>query len=492
MPTTRLRKLRAPANALRLAAATTLAIAAASPQARAIDPFFPTFGNNGYDVRHYAVTLDVDGGTHRLSGRAVLTVKAEAELAKFALDLSGLEVTAVRVNGVPATYDRAPGKLRVKPVKPVGKGSVFSVDVAYRGVPKTIDDPTVYPPPPYPQLGWTNWNKTSYVVSEPVGAGTWYPVNDEPTDKATYKVTVTVNKPYKAVSNGVLKNIVDLGAKRRFVWEQAQPMASYLALLDIDRYQLDQRQASNGVTIRTYRTADTPRDTLQALYRTPAMMAYFEKLVGPYPFDSYGAVTVGDPALYYALETQTMSTFPKDGIDEATVAHELAHQWFGDAVTVAQWRDLWLAEGFATYLEFLWDYRGDRGALDEAFNRLYAYAVQNKIGPTVVSVPQDIFADNTYYRGALTLQALRLDVGDKAFFATLKSFYLTYRYGNATSADFIKTAVKVSGKPRVRDLLQHWLYDETVPALPGAASATALQAGAAEAPPKSGAAVRRH
>ena len=174
------------------------------------------------------------------------------------------------------------------------------------------------------------------------------------------------------------------------------------------------------------------------------------------------------------------------------MAHELAHQWFGDAVTVAQWRDLWLAEGFATYLEFLWDYRGDRGALDEAFNRLYAYAVQNKIGPTVVSVPQDIFADNTYYRGALTLQALRLDVGDKAFFATLKSFYLTYRYGNATSADFIKTAVKVSGKPRVRDLLQHWLYDETVPALPGAASATALQASAAEAPPKSGAAVRRH
>ena len=100
-------------------------------------PSSPRFGNDGYDVRHYAVTLDVDGGTHRLSGRAVLTVKAEAELAKFALDLSGLEVTAVRVNGVPATYDRAPGKLRVKPVKPFGKGSVFSVDVAYRGAPGT-------------------------------------------------------------------------------------------------------------------------------------------------------------------------------------------------------------------------------------------------------------------------------------------------------------------------------------------------------------------
>ncbi len=477
------------ARAWRLAAATVLALGASGPPALAIDPFFPTFGNNGYDVRHYDLTFDVDGATHRVNAKAVLTIKAETALQRFTLDLSGLDVTSVKVNDVAAKFDRPPGKLRITPARPIAKGAVFGVAIAYRGVPKTIDDPTVYPPPPYPQLGWTNWQKVSYVVSEPVGAGTWYPVNDEPTDKASYKVTVTVDKPYKAVSNGALRAVVDLGGKRRFVWEQRQPMASYLAIVDVDRFELDQRQASNGIVIRTYRTADTPRDSLQALYRTPAMMAYFEKFVGSYPFDAYGAVLVGDPDLYYALETQAMSTFQKDYVDEATVAHELAHQWFGDAVTVAEWRDLWLAEGFATYLEFMWEYRASRAALDDAFNRLYAYVVRNKVGPAVVSVPQDIFADNTYYRGSLTLQALRLEVGDKAFFATLKSFYLKYRYGNATSADFIDVAVKVSGEPSVRSLLHAWLYDEEVPALPGATATAMAEAGA---PPRLGIGVRRH
>lgn len=486
-----MRRLLDRTRALRLTAATLLALAAASPQAHAIDPFFPTFGNDGYDVKHYAVTLDVDGRTHRLAGTAVLTIKAEALLKSFTLDLSGLEVTGVRVDGVAAKFERTPGKLAVQPATPIGKGRQFTLAVAYNGVPATIDDPTVYPPPPYPQLGWTNWQKVSYVVSEPVGAGTWYPVNDEPTDKATYRLTVTVDKPFKAVANGALKGITDLGAKRRYVWEQAQPMASYLAILDIDRFQLDQRRASNGVLIRTYRTAGTPRESLLALYRTPAMMDYFEQFVGPYPFDAYGAVTVGDPDLYYALETQAMSTFPKDYVDEATVAHELAHQWFGDAVTVAEWRDLWLAEGFATYLEYMWEYRGDRAALDAAFGRMYAYIVRNKVGPAVVSVPQDIFADNTYYRGSLTLQALRLDVGDKAFFATLKAFYKTYRNGNATSADFIDTAVKVTGKPGVRPLLHAWLYDEAIPALPGAPTLSAVASAALE-PPALGIGVRRH
>jgi HAD superfamily hydrolase (TIGR01509 family) len=306
-----------------------------------------------------------------------------------------------------------------------------------------------------------------------VGAGTWYPVNDEPTDKASYRIAVTVDKPYTAVANGVPVSVTDLGARRRFLWEQAQPMASYLAITDIDEYLLDQRQAANGVVIRTYYTADTPAASLEALRQTPAMMAYFEELVGRYPFDGYGAVIVRDPELFYALETQAMSTFQKDNIDEATVVHELAHQWFGDAVTVAEWRDLWLAEGFATYAEFQWEHRADRPGLEAAMRDLYAYVAENQVGPAVVSRPQDLFADNTYYRGALALHALRLDVGDGDFLKTVRAFYRTYRDKNATSADFIATAVRATGKPSVRRLLRAWLYDEPVPPLPGAEAAVA-------------------
>jgi aminopeptidase N len=99
-----------------------------------------------------------------------------------------------------------------------------------------------------------------------------------------------------------------------------------------------------------------------AFRQTPEMLELFERFAGPYPFRSYGSVVIGDPELYYALETQAMSTFPDRVVSETTVAHELAHQWFGNSVTIAQWRDLWLAEGFATYFEYLWEFRGDRPA----------------------------------------------------------------------------------------------------------------------------------
>lgn len=481
---------RTAAHASRLTAAALLGLIVGADRAQAIDPFFPTFGNNGYDVKHYAVNLDVDARRHRLSGRAVLTVRATKELASFTLDLSGLEVTGVRIDGATARFGREVGKLRVRPAAPIAKGRKFTVVIAYRGAPATIPDPTVDDPSSIPGLGWSNYLTNSYVVSEPVGAGTWFPVNDEPTDKATYRVVVTVDKPFTAVSNGALRSVTDLGSRRRFVWDQAQPMASYLAIVDIGRFQHEQQVSASGIKIRTFKTDTTPPETLQALRKTPAMINYFEGLFGPYPFDAYGAVLVSDPNLYYALETQAMSTFQQDYVDEATVAHELAHQWFGDAVTVAQWRDLWLAEGFATYLELLWQYRGDRPGLESAFANLYTYVAGAKVGPAVVSRPQDLFADNTYYRGALTLHALRLHVGDRDFFRTLRAYYRTYRDKNATSADFIDVAARQSGRGGVRRLLHAWLYDQAVPPMPGAA-VQARQAGAAT-PPALGVGVRRH
>ena len=460
-------------------------------RAQAIDAFFPTFGNNGYDVQHYAVNLDVDGSRHRIDGRAVLTVRATSPLSGFTLDLSGLEVTGVRVDGVAARFSREPGKLRVRPAVAIAKGTKFTVAIAYRGIPATIPDPTVDDPASIPGLGWSTWRQTSYVVSEPVGAGTWYPVNDEPTDKATYRVTISVEKPYLAVGNGVLSSVTDLGERRRFVWEQAQPMASYLAIVDIDWYRQERQLAANGVTIRTFKTASTPPESLRALRKTAAMMDYFVGLLGPYPFDAYGSVMVRDPNLFYALETQAMSTFQQDYVDEATVAHELAHQWFGNSVTVAEWRDLWLAEGFATYLELMWQYRADRPGLEAEFADLYAYVVENEVGPAVVSRPQDLFADNTYYRGALTLHALRLHVGDRDFFRTLRAFYRTYRDKNATSADFIDVADGQTDRGGVRRLLRAWLYDQAVPALPGVSAVAETQRSGTAVPPKLGIGVRR-
>ena len=202
---------------------------------------------------------------------------------------------------------------------------------------------------------------------------------------------------------------------------------------------------------------------------------------------------VDDPELYYALETQAMSTFQSTEVDELTVMHELAHQWFGNSITVAEWRDLWLAEGFATYFEFLWEFRGDQAGFDRAMVGLHAFVVREGIGPAVVSRPQDLFALNTYYRGALTLQALRLTVGDRAFERILRSWYRTYRHGNATSGDFIELAAGIGGKA-VRPLLRAWLYETPVPPLPGSSALLSAQVArtTVPAPPRLGIGVRRH
>jgi aminopeptidase N len=317
-------------------------------------------------------------------------------------------------------------------------------------------------------------------------------VNDQPTDKASYRFTLLVDKPYTAVANGVPVSVTDLGERRRFVWEQRQPMASYLAITDVDEYRLVRQTSRSGVPIRNYVTAATPPENVALLRQQAAMMSFIEDLIGPYPFDGYGSVMVDDPDLFYALETQAMSTFQSSSFDDLTVIHELAHQWFGNAVTVAQWRDLWLAEGFATYFEFLWEFRGDQAGFDAAMAGLHAFVVQEGVGPAVVSRPQDLFALNTYYRGALTLEALRLTVGDRKFRQILRSWYRTYRNKNATSQDFIGLAAGIGGQ-EVRPLLRAWLYGQRVPPLPGTATAlTARATGTPVEPPKLGIGVRRH
>ena len=448
-----------------LAGLPMLAALLGSEHANAIDPFFPEFGNEGYDVRDYNLTLDVGPAANRLTGFAAISVVATARLSRVVFDLAGLNVRSVRVNGAVAGFDHDGAKLRIRLPAPIAAGGAFDIAVSYAGSPEPVEDPTA-PGLDILGLGWIGFDRNTYVVSEPVGAANWFPVNDVPTDKATYRFSVTVPKPYTAVASGILVSTTDLGQDRRFVWRQQQPMASYLAIVDVARYRTQITRARNNLPLRFYTTPATPPETLASFSRTADMLAYFERFAGPYPFNSYGSVIVDDPELYYALETQAMSTFPSAyRIGESTVAHELAHQWFGNAVTVERWADLWLAEGFATYFEYIWEFRSDRAGLDAAFRELYDCTLADGVGPAVVSQPEDIFSASTYDRGALTLQALRLRVGDAVFFRTLKAFYQTYRYRNAGSQDFIDVAVRQSGQPAVRTMLNAWLYEAPLPPL---------------------------
>lgn len=456
-----------------LAASTVLALLAPAA-AYAIDPFFPTFGNDGYDVSLYDIDLDATVNPNRIEGTALIVLETETDLAELAFDLEALNVASVTINGNPVTFTHPEGKLVLFPSKTIPAGRTLRVKVTYAGKPIPLDDPTLEEPDPCCELGWINYKKQSaYALSEPVGTSNWFPVNDEPTDKASYRIRLTVPKPLTAVANGNLTKVEDLGTAQRFTWSQVQPMASYLATANINTFTMTTQQTADGKPLRYFTTAKSKPADITVLQKTPEMISFFESLVGPYPFDAYGSVLVDDPKLYYALETQAMSTFPQGAIREDIVAHELAHQWFGNSVTVAQWADLWLAEGFATYFEILWPNHDDPAGFTADMQGLYAYVVEEGVGPAVVSRPQDIFADNTYYRGALTLYALQLEVGDKMFRKIIRAYYDTYAGGNATSAGFIAVAESVSKDPDVGPLLNAWLYEEPVPPLPGASVASA-------------------
>ena len=355
----------------------------ASPAA-AIDPFFPAFGNNGIDVIHYDLDLEVAPGPGTVDGTAKLLILAQKRLEAISLDLAGLDVSRVTVNAMPADFEQADDKLIVLPREPIRRGSLFKLSVAYAGRPEPIPDPTA--PGSDLGLGWFTYGDASYVVSEPVGASTFYPANDEPTDKATFSIAVTVPADYTATANGVLRSVWTTGSEKRFRWDMRQPMTTWLATVHVNQFRLQLTRTADGTPIRVYYTDATPRADVEGYALAGEILTWMEELVGPYPFGSYGSVVVDDPLLYYALETQAMSTFPLGAADEAIVAHEVAHQWFGNSASIARWEDLWIAEGAATYFEVLWPNRDDPAAFDAEMLAIYDYVAANGIGPAVVEL----------------------------------------------------------------------------------------------------------
>ena len=197
------------------------------------------------------------------------------------------------------------------------------------------------------------------------------------------------------------------------------------------------------------------------------MVDFYSDTFGPYPFDVYGTLVI-DTDVGTALEAQTLSIFGRDMLDEATVAHELAHQWFGNSISVADWGDIWLNEGFATYAEGLWiEHTEGAAALAEWAQEIYREVADagDELTPPGNPAATDLFNAGVYYRGALVLHALRLQIGDEAFFDLLRTYYDRFQGGNARTSDFISVAEEISGQD-LQDFFDGWLYADQLPPIP--------------------------
>ncbi len=422
-------------------------VAAASPGATgAGDPYFPLQGNGGYDVGHYGLNLRWDPATDRLDGVATIQAFATQSLSAFDLDLRrDLVVTSVSVNGERAAFTQPAllqQELVVRPRHSLAKGDTFTAVVTYGGIPPVITDPDGS------IEGWVPTADGAFVVGEPQGSPAWYPCNDTPTDKAAFDVTITVPAGYTAVSNGEMRaRPATRYGWTTFSWRQRQPMATYLATASVSHFVVTTGRTPGGIPWTTAVEPALTADSAPALAKLPAMVDYFTSVFGPYPFGSAGAIVMDAPAIGYALETQTKPIFP-GAPDELTLAHELAHQWFGDSVTLRRWSDIWVNEGFAEWSSWMWSEASGGDSAQAFFDYYNSFDNTNDwLWRPVPADPGDaanIFNSAVYERGAMTLQALRVKVGDETFFRILRGWATQLRYGNASVEDFTSFAARVS------------------------------------------------
>jgi len=422
------------------------------------DPYFPLSGNGGFHVRHYDLTLRYDTSSRHLDGRAVLDARATQHLSRFDLDLKGLKVTGVTVDGTPAAFRRDGQELVVTPRHTLPAGRGFRVTVTYDGTPKPVTDPDGSAD------GWIPTDDGAFVAGEPQGAMTWFPANGHPKDKSSYDITVTVPQGRTAVSNGMLLGQRTEQGRTTFHWRETRPMAAYLATVTVGTFKVEQYTTRDG--IRVYDAVD-PREASAAapvLRKLPSVLAWESKLFGPYPFRSAGAIVDHAPAVGYALETQTRPLYDS-APDIGTLVHESAHQWFGDSVSLTAWKDIWLNEGFATYAEWLYTEQHGGDTAQKTFDALYARPASTHLWAFPPGDPgsgKNIFDTPVYARGAMTLHELRKAVGDRDFFRILRAWSAAHRDGHGTTAQFTQLAERISGK-RLDGLFHTWLFTKGKP-----------------------------
>lgn len=426
------------------------------------DSYYPQLGNTGYDVRHYTIELDVDVENNFIDGTTIIQAQATQDLTTFNLDLYGLSISQILVDDDPANYTRDGIELIITPEQTLTADQLFTITIAYSGNPEPFPDPGVH----HRQVGWIEFDAGIFILDEPSGAMTWFPSNNHPTDKATFTFNITVDNPYVVAANGLLQETTDNGDTTTYHFEATDPMATYLAAVNISEFQVITNEGPDGLPIRNYFPLNAPNRIINEFDTTPDMIAFFSDIFGPYPFEAYGAVVLNDRRYSGAIENQTLSTFGQNGVDQEVIAHELVHQWFGDSISVKSWQDMWLNEGFATYGAALW-FENQFGAeqLDFTMSSYYNSLSRRNHPPTADPTPEDIFNITVYYRGAWTLHALRLEVGDEVFFDILRTYYDRHQYGNASSADFIAVAEEISGQD-LTDFFQAWLFDRELPPQP--------------------------
>lgn len=467
------------------------------------DPLFPNQGNGGYDVQHYDVGLRWDPGVTLQLATIDATVGVTARttgapLSSFALDFEGsmLTVSSVTVDGVAATFTRVDGtgteppaahKLVVTPATPVS--GTFTTVVEYAGIPSSHTDTDGS------SEGWNVTNDGATFLAQPIGAMAGLPVNNTPADKATFDFSFDIPSTITntagtgaaaAVSNGELLSRTPSadGTRTTWVWDQTKPMATELILISIGKYDMITSDVtlSDGRVIPEWSFIDSAQSAANKTTFTnrraqlSTHIQRMESLYGPYPGASAGIVMDTVPSgINYALETQDRSFFPSVGsVNGNTYFHELAHQWYGDAVSPKIWNDIWINEGMGTwgptwYTNVLAPTTPNPAAVEtfyfSSWNGTAASSASWNTPPSAMTSTNQLYGYQTYTRGAQLYEALRTAIGTPDYLRFLKQWQARYGGGNGGAAEFEALAEEVSGRD-LTAFFADWVHEAGKPAWP--------------------------
>ncbi len=431
------------------------------------DPYYPTSGNGGYQIDSYDIDLRYEPDTNDLQSTAQLdgTVLSDDGLTQFNLDLQPtLTVTDVTVNDAPATFEQDQAELVVTPAELVPSGAPLAITVTYGGNPGLISGGTS-------GLSDGGWYRTAsggaVVTGEPFSASAWYPVNEHPADTASFAVTATVPSGWKVMSNGVQQTDLPTPAagEEIYRWELSEPVASYLTTIYIDDFTVVEGELTDGTPVVSAIAADANPDATSLAKSTARIVDLLSTYFGPYPFQAAGGIFTGLD-IGFALETASRPTYGGGRIASfETVVHELAHQWYGDDVTVQRWSDICLNECFASYAPWLWAADVENQDLDGLWKQQMVNVADQPDfwrSPLVDMGPGEEFT-RVYDRGPLALHALRNEIGDDAFLTLLKQWPATYGGKNATFEDLETMVNSLAGRD-VTPFMDAWFRGTTVPA----------------------------
>lgn len=428
------------------------------------DPYFPTAGNGGYQVDSYDINVEYDPSSNKLraTARLVATVEAAERLEQFNLDLQPtLQVTAAVIDGTSAEFTQHEAELVMRPREPLDPGTRFTLTVEYAGMPTTAGTD---------QGGWFRTpSGGALVFGEPVSASTWFPANEHPSDPATFAATVTIPQGWRAIGPGLDRSDETAEAPAgwsRFRWVLDVPVATYVSTIYIDKFMIVRGELKEGVPMLSAIGPDASEISPDAVNRTRTAIDVLSGLLGTYPMPAAGGIFVGPlNGVSTALETATRPIYAGEVTRQNTIVHEVAHQWFGNHVSIESWADICLSECLASYSEWLYAEEKDAVSLDKRW-RAELVDADDQAGfwesPPADPGPRALLT-SVYTRGPLALHALRREMGDRAFFNLIRRWLETYGGHTASFDDFEALANQVAKKD-LSSFIDAWFRDTKRPA----------------------------